>query len=182
MMIRRLTSRLKRYDRSRRALFEELATLPPEKLTEIDGPGKWSILQVVQHMIRAESSVLQNRPDPTRLLPKNLSMRAHLGYLAVLFVLLFDIPVPVPDSGMAPNDNDLSLKKLKNEWDQNIVWLKDYINHLTTTSAKQAVFSHPVTGPLTPARALRIAQLHLNTHKRHIARIRHRITRTTRTV
>jgi hypothetical protein len=115
MMIRRLTSRLKRYDRSRRALFEELATLSPEKLTAIDGPGKWSILQVVQHMIRAESSVLQNRPDPTRLLPKNLSMRAHLGYLAVLFVLLFDIPVPVPDSGMAPNDNDLSLKKLKNE-------------------------------------------------------------------
>lgn len=181
-MTRRLISRFKRYDQSRRALLEELATLPPGKLTEIDGPGKWSILQVVQHIIRAESTVLQNRPNPSLLVHKNPNLRDHFGYLAVLFVLLFDIPVPVPGSGMAPNDNETTLKELKNEWDRNIGWLKDYLNHLTATAAKHAVFSHPVTGPLTPARALQIAQLHLNTHRRHIARIRQRLTRTTRTV
>ncbi|MGB7919089.1 MAG: hypothetical protein WCF40_03455 [Desulfobacterales bacterium] len=39
-------------------------------------------------------------------------------------------------------------------------------------TAMQAVFRHPVAGPLTPDRALRLAHLHLDTHIRQIDRIR----------
>jgi uncharacterized damage-inducible protein DinB len=181
-MTRKLISRFERYDQSRRVLLKELSTLTPADLTAVYGPGRWSILQVVQHMVRAEYSVLQRLPAHSRLVNKNPDMRAHIGYLAVLFVLFFNIPVPVPESEMAPEDEEMILADLKNEWDRNIGWLKKYLKRLSTASAQRSVFSHPVTGPLTPGRAIRIAHLHLNTHRRQIARIRRRLIRTIRAV
>lgn len=166
---------LEQYDKSRRALLEELSALPTTTLTAIYSPGRWSILQVVQHMIRAEYAVLRNLPDPSRLVHRKPGIRGHLGYLTVVFVLLFNIPVPVPGPEMMPHDDVPHLEDLMHEWGRNIGWLKKFFNNLTESTEWKAVFYHPVTGPLTPSRAIRIAQLHLDTHRRHIARIQRRL-------
>jgi len=55
---------------------------------------------------------------------------------------------------------------------RNTNWLKRYLDGLTPTTAMRAVLRHPVTGPLTPDRALRLAHFHLDTHIRQIDRIR----------
>ena len=173
-----LLKRLERYDQSRQSLLRDLSALPTETLTGINRPGKWSILQVVEHIVRSEFSVLQNLPDPVHLVDRKPGIRGHLSYLCVVIILFFDIPVPVPGSDMAPIERLLSLGELENKWDNNFDWLTRYFNRLTEESIRHAVFSHPVTGPLTPARAIRIAQLHLDTHRRHITRIQRRLART----
>jgi hypothetical protein len=162
--------------------MKDVSALPADTLTGIDRPGKWSILQVIEHIVRSEFSVLQNLPDPTHLIDRKPGIRSHLGYLSVVIILFFDIPVPVPGSEMVPMNRVSSLVELENEWDKNLSWLTTYFNRITEKTIRRAVFSHPVTGPLTPARAIRIAQLHLDTHRRHITRIKRRLARSKRWV
>ena len=76
-----LLKRLERYDQSRQSLLRDLSALPTETLTGIDRPGKWSILQVVEHIVRSEFSVLQNLPDPVHLVDRKPGIRSHLSYL-----------------------------------------------------------------------------------------------------
>ena len=175
-----LLRRLDRYDQSRQSLLKDVSALPANTLNGIDRPGNWSILQVVEHIVRSEFSVLQRLPDPVHLVDKKPGIRSHLGYFSVIIILYFDIPVPVPGSEMAPIGHVSSLDELECDWDKNFDWLTGYLNRLTDKSIRRAVFSHPVTGPLTPARAIRIAQLHLDTHRRHITRIKRRLARSKR--
>ena len=175
-----LLRRLDQYDQSRQSLIKDVSALPVDTLTGIDRPGRWSILQVLEHIVRSEFSVLQNLPDPVHLVDRKPGIRSHLGYLSVFIILYFDIPVPVPGSEMAPIGRVSTLDELENEWDKNFLWLTGYFNRLTDKTLRRAVFSHPVTGPLTPARAIRIAQLHLDTHRRHITRIKRRLARSKR--
>ena len=129
-------------------------------------------MQVIQHLVKAELSVLANLPDPSLLMHKPRGILAQLGYLVVIWVLKWGLPVPVPKPAMTPDGHQSSLSVRRVEWDRNTKWLQPYLDGLTPATAMRAVFRHPVTGPLTPDRALRLAHLHLDTHIRQIDRIR----------
>ena len=170
-----LQSRFDHYNRKRGTLLQNLSALPPETLSKNLGPDRWSLLQVIEHLVKAERSVLMNLPDPSLLVHRPRGIRAQLGYLVVIWVLKWGLPVPVPEPAMIPDGHQSNLSVLRVEWDRNTNWLKHYLDNLTPSSAMRAVFRHPVTGPLTPDRALRLAHLHLGTHVRQIDRIRRAI-------
>lgn len=171
-MLAELQSQFDHYNQKREGLLQNLSALPPDTLSKKLGPDRWSLLQVIEHLVKAERSVLKNLPDPSLLVHKPRGIRAQLGYLVVIWVLKWGLPVPVPASTMTPDGHQSSLSVLRAEWDRNTNWLKRYLDDLTSSSAMRAVFWHPVTGPLTPGRALRLAHLHLDTHIRQIDRIR----------
>lgn len=166
----RLKIKLGNMDRKRLALLEKLAAMAPEDLARKPFPKRWSLLQVLQHIILAEHEVLQGMPDPSKLVPRKRNPLQYINYLIVMLILKWDIPVPVPSSGMVP-DGNTTLPGLREQWDRNFQWLKMYGNGLTAETARQAVFNHPVIGPLTPAQALELGRLHLESHTRHINRI-----------
>ena len=169
-MLPELQSRFDQYNQRREALLDILSALPPETLSKNLGPDRWSLLQVIQHLVKAERSVLMNLPDPSLLVHKPRGIRAQLGYLVVIWALRWGLPVPVPEPAMTPDGHQSS--SLRAEWDRNTKWLQLYLDGLTPATVMRAVFRHPVTGPLTPERVLRIAHLHLDTHLRQIDRIR----------
>lgn len=171
-MLPELQLRFNQYNQKREALLQNLSSLLSETLSKNLGPDRWSLLQVIQHLVKAERAVLMNLPDPSLLVHKPRGIRAQLGYLIVIWVLKWGLPVPVPESAMAPDDNQTSLSVLRAEWDRNTTWLQLYLDGLTPATAMRAVFRHPLTGPLTPDRVLRLAHLHLDTHIRQIDRIR----------
>lgn len=171
-MLPDLQSRFDQYNQRREALLQNLSALPPETLSKNLGPDRWSLLQVIQHLVKAERAVLVNLPDPSLLVHKPRGILAQLGYLVVIWVLKWGLPVPVPEPAMTPDGHQSSLSVLRVEWDRNTKWLQLYLDGLTPATAMRAVFRHPVTGPLTPDRALRLAHLHLDTHIRQIDRIR----------
>ena len=166
----RLKIKLEKMDRKRLALLEKLAVVAPEDLARKLVPKRWSLLQVLQHIILAEHEVLQGMPNPSKLVPRKRNPFQTINYLLVMLILKWDIPVPVPSSAMVP-DGNTTLPELRKQWDRNFQWLKTYGNGLTVETARQAVFKHPVIGPLTPTQALELGRLHLDSHIRHINRI-----------
>ena len=166
-MISELRDKFERYDRSRRALLNDLANLNDEQPKGKPGPSEWSILQIVQHMVLAEREVMQYLPEPKELIHRKRGLRARIFYVVVLLILRWNIRVPVPSKGMVP-DGNTSLSELRQQWDENLRWFKGYLDSLGLEDLKRAVFSHPVAGPLTGPQAGTLAQYHFEAHLRQI--------------
>jgi hypothetical protein len=170
-MISELRDKFEMYDRSRRALLDDLANLDDHQLRRKPGHRDWSILQIVQHMVLAERDVMQYLPEPKELIARKRGLRAQIFYLVVLLILKWNIRVPVPSKGMVPDGNS-SLSELRQQWDKNLRWLRGYLDSLKSEDLKRAVFSHPVAGPLTGPQAGKLAQYHFDAHFRQIKRVK----------
>jgi hypothetical protein len=151
----------------RRALLDELEALDPAVLEARPRAGKWSMLEIVEHLVLAERAVFKGLPDTSRLVDGKRGPENHVRYLLVLFILRSGIPVRVPSPAMVPR-GDRSLAELRRLWDENQDWLRSCIARLGPEGVRRAVFEHPVAGPLTVEQAVRMLRVHVGGHVRQI--------------
>ena len=170
-MISELQEKFEMYDRTRRALLDDLAVLHDNQIRRKPSPSEWSILQIVQHLVLAERDVMQYLPEPKELIHRERALRARIFYVLVLFILRWNIRVPVPSKGMVP-DGNTSLSELHQQWDENMNWFRGYVDSLGPEDLKRAVFSHPIAGPLTGPQAGTLAQYHFEAHLRQIKKVK----------
>ena len=166
----RLDKRLQSFNERRGALLDEMGTLDAATLVAKPLAGKWSILEIIEHLVLAERAVLQGLPEPSRLTERERRLKHRLTYVIVMFVLKYGIPVQVPSPAMVPQGNR-SLGELRRLWDENQAWLRAYIGRLDRQGLSRAVFEHPIAGPLSVEQALHMDQVHLDTHVRQIRRL-----------
>lgn len=166
-----LRERLDSIERRRIALLDEAKDLDASVLQARPLPGKWSIGEIIEHLVLAERDVLGGLPDPADLEAMPRRLKNHLLYAVVMFVLRYDIPVKAPSRAMIPT-GDKSLDELREMWDANHAWIRSYLDGLDDQGRRRAVFAHPVTGPLTPGQAVRMLDVHLVRHIRQIRRLR----------
>jgi hypothetical protein len=169
-MSARLSKKLDAYDRERCALLDELESLDSDRLERKPLPGKWSLLEIAEHLVLAEREILQNLPDPAELVDRKRSLKSRIGYSLVMAVLRFRIPVKVPSRGMVPR-GETTIPELRRQWDESQSWLRSYVESLGPGELGRGVFRHPVSGPLTVPQTLRLGRAHLRTHLRQIRRL-----------
>jgi hypothetical protein len=126
--------------------------------------------------VLAEREVLQHLPDHSQLIHQKQAFLTRVKFPLVLLVLRWDLPVPVPSSGMLPEGN-VSFQDLRRQWDDNMVWLKSYIQALKPEALNYAVFRHPVAGPLTVAQAMDVDRMHIESHMRQTERMKKQLLR-----
>ena len=166
-LIEELQHKLEVYDQNRLALLDDLERIDYDQLRRKPGPDNWSLLQILQHMVLAERDVLQYLPEQKELIARKRGLRARILYVVVLLILRWNIRVPVPSEGMVP-DGNTSLSELRHQWDENLRWLRDYLEIVRPEDLKRAVFRRPVAGPLTGPQAATLAQFHFDAHLRQI--------------
>lgn len=165
-----LSKRLQMIDRRRMALLDEVETLDARLLVAKPLPDKWSIREIIEHLVLAERDVLKNLPDASQLHALKRTPKDRLLYVVVMFVLRFGIPVQAPSAAMLPSGNR-SLDELRRMWDETHEWLRMYVVGLEREGLRRAVFGHPVAGPLTVRHAVHMLAVHLHTHTRQIRRL-----------
>jgi hypothetical protein len=166
-----LESRLKAFDDTRRGLLDELEALDPALLVATPIAGKWSMIEIVEHLVLAERAVFRGLPDPLRLVERNRDLGNRVRYVLVLFILTSGIPVRTPSPAMVPQ-GDRGLAELRRLWDESQQWLRSCIAHLGPGAGGKAVFEHPIAGPLTVSQAVRMGQVHVDGHVRQIRSLR----------
>ena len=162
--------RLRRIEGKRERLLAGLATLPPGVLEAHPLPGKWSIAEIIEHLVISEEGVIG---DFTRLANREAIPRGakdRILYLAVMGVLRFDIPVQVPSRGMNPVGGR-SLAQLGAAWELNHAQLRAFVDTVDRSRLRDAIFRHPVGGPLTLGQGLLMLETHLDRHIRQIRRL-----------
>ena len=163
-----LARRLQAFDDRRNALLDEMDALEPDKLLARPIPGKWSILEIVEHLVLAERVVLQGLPELSQLKVRRPRLKQRFRHLIVLFVLRTGIPVGIASPAMNPQGGR-DLAELRRLWDENKAWLLACLDHLGPQGLHRAVLKHPIAGPITIRQAVVMSRIHL---ERHIGQIR----------
>lgn len=157
-------------DGQRLALLGELEALSVDMLKTRPRPDAWSILEILEHVVVAESVILRGLPPRAGLVaqPRNLGHRVKYGL--VTLILRFRIPVKVPSRRMLPT-GQASLADLRTAWDGHLAWLRALVAEDEEAARRSAFFTHPVAGPVTLVQALRMDLLHVGIHRRQIAKL-----------
>jgi hypothetical protein len=159
-----------RIERSRARLIARLEALPRSVLETAPPSGGWSVLEIVEHLVLSEEAVLRDMDHPERLRPKRRSLRARLGFAAVIGVLSSPLRVQVPSSSMRPKGTR-SFDELRAAWEESHRALRRHVVAVEEGRISGAVFRHPIAGPLTTRQAMRMLRVHLERHTRQIQRI-----------
>ena len=70
----RLEQRLQAFIAARGALLDEMGELDPDLLVAKPLAGKWSILEIIEHLVLAERAVFRGLPDPSQLVGNERGM------------------------------------------------------------------------------------------------------------
>ena len=165
-----MQTQIDRIEESRERLLAELDALPRSVLEATPPSGGWSVLDIVEHLVLSEESVLADVDRPDRLRPKRRSLRSRLGFAAVIGVLSSPLKVRVPSSTMRPRGTR-SYEELRAAWEERHRALRRHVIAVEEGRISGAVFEHPISGPLTTRQAVRMLQIHLERHTRQIHRI-----------
>jgi hypothetical protein len=175
-MPRSLHHLIETLDSQRGALLDGLEALDAPTLRARPRPGAWSILEILEHVVVAESVILLGPTSRAELVARPRTLEHRLKYFLVLLVLKLRIPVRVPSRRMLPT-GQRSLAELRAAWDGHVRWLRAFAEEAKEDSHGQAFFTHPVAGPITLVQALRMDLLHLRIHSRQIANLRPQLLR-----
>jgi len=162
--------RVERLAAERDALLDRLAELDPEQLGRRPEAGVWSAAEVVEHMIIAEEYCQLAKVPIAELESRPRSLRQRILYEIVVLVLKGPVGVSTPVDDMDP-EGHAPLDELAARWRRSQDRLADVVRSVGDPG-RDAVFRHPVAGPMTPAQAIRMLEAH---QRRHIRQIEERL-------
>jgi DinB superfamily len=162
-----LQARLQSIETKRIRLQQRISGLEPHVVTARPRPGKWSILEIVEHLVLSERVVFGPLDALEQRTPRARSLRNRALYWLVMSILRFDLPVKVPSAALLPEGTS-SVGSLWAQWEASHAALRRWVEASDTRVRRHALFSHPVAGPMTMADTLRMLEVHLDRHSRQI--------------
>ncbi|MGD9302247.1 MAG: DinB family protein [Desulfobacterales bacterium] len=157
----------KKYSR----LLQDLNSMTDDALYFKAGADKWSIVEVIEHLVLAEENMLEQLTSASSALNLDPRDRSAKNYHIVIKVMTNDIAVDVPDESMEPR-GQFSLEDLLVRWKDTRQKTRAYIEGIHPEKAGDLVYRHPFAGPLDISETLRFIDVHFDNHRRHIDKIK----------
>jgi hypothetical protein len=156
--------------KKREDLSQQLSARSNEVLCFKAGPDKWSIVDVIEHLVIAEQNLLEQLAANVLVSTLDPGTRTPEKHQTVIKVMERDIPVDVPDESLEPHGR-LTLDELCNQWDDIREKLQGLLAEIKPENKDNLVYRHPYGGPLDIAETLHFFDVHFDNHIRQIDRI-----------
>jgi uncharacterized damage-inducible protein DinB len=145
--------------------------LPEPRALLSPGPGEWSVVQVVEHMVTVDRMVLKfvqkqlARPD---LRPAGVGtwMRATLVTLALRYRRKIKAPAVLP-----PPTGTRSLAEWRDEWEASRRQWRETLETVPEKLRRKELFKHPLAGYLTLGQTLDFITEHTLHHVPQVKRL-----------
>jgi hypothetical protein len=160
-----LARRLARLEASRRRALAAVDGVPHAALNRSPGPGKWSALQVLHHVVTAEALTLGYIRKKMQAGPalEKAGPASRLRLLALQVTLALPIRFKAPTTtGDVPGES--KLEALRARWDDVRSGLGALVESFPDELRDRLVFRHPYAGRMSLAHALGTLQAHLDHH------------------
>lgn len=166
-----LNGKFERLQCQKLAVLSQMKGLTPEQLNLRPEPSGWSVLEVLDHVTKVESALLDNvRINLAQSASVTLKERA--GAWLVVAVMLSPIRIKVPASATAVLPELTSLAAIASNWDQIRSSMHQLLTSLQPEDFRRGLFRHPVCGWMTIAGALTFLSAHLHHHRYQINRLK----------
>ena len=169
-MIADLKIRYDALEAKRQSIFTLLYGLSADQTTFRIGPGRWSILMVLEHVVITEEMVLADIRHNATAGPASSAPKSPEAFLMVIKVLEKDIPVEVPLPELEPAGG-MSLDDLIIRWEAARTGLRRALEQIPPETLTVPICRHPVAGPMDARETLEFLATHLDHHLRQIRRI-----------
>ena len=165
-------------EKSRNKLLQSLEDLDDSLLNTCPAEGKWSIGQIVAHLIQVEQLTMgyiqKKLAEESELQESSLKnmVSAVLLKLALNSGMKFKAPkvaATVPDT--------VTLNALHTQWDATRYKLEDLLTELPQALLDKCLFRHPYAGMLSISQTLTFIQDHFNHHLAQINHLKQQLTK-----
>jgi DinB superfamily len=170
----RLLRSMARLEKRTQSLLRELGKWSPEQLQFRPAPEAWSALQLVDHLIRVERTVLaamRSHLSETHAIKAN--DRVQSAVLLVVMALPIRVKAPGPvAAAIRPVPTQPDLGSLRGTWASDRRLLTEFLRGLSAADRKKGLLRHPAGGWTSASGALLFVHLHLRHHRYQFARLR----------
>lgn len=162
-------------EHQREQIVERIKNLP-EEVYASSPTGKWSIAQIVTHLLTSE------RLSIGYMKKKSLGIDSlkNSGIRQVIVSGLLKISQRVPFRYKAPGvivtntPEALRAEEIIARWDKSRAGLKEFLEGIPEKHSRRLIFKHPVGGMLNAEQALKFMYEHVNHHLPQIKRLLNR--------
>jgi hypothetical protein len=169
-MHRRLVGPWDRLVAGKAGVIERIAGIAPELRARRPGPGRWSILEVLEHLVIVETgiaSALMREPSPER--PRRFEGR-WWRYPSLRIVLALGVRIKLPIESIAPTGT-AEWEGLQHRWDEGRELLRRWLDEVDPAILATPRFRHPIGGWLDVPQGVTFAGDHLAHHRPQVERV-----------
>lgn len=173
-MTPQILQHLDRLDASLNTLFEWLLQEDPSYLNQKLSPERWSVYEVMQHLMLSEGNSLKY----LRKKSQGLAGLEPAGFRAGFRVWLLELIMRSPVKFKAPKGAGVevfvpveSFAALSGQWQKQREELRQFLSELPLEIFDKEVYRHPRSGMLSIEGMLRFFQVHFDRHNKQMKRI-----------
>lgn len=158
-------------EKSRSKLLNSLKDIDESLLNTTPAEGKWSVGQIVAHLIQVEQltiGYIQKKLAEENEL-QNSSLKHMVSSVLLRLALNSGMKFKAPKVAATVPDT-VTLNSLHAQWDETRYKLEDLLTELPPQMLDKCLFRHPYAGMLSIAQTLTFMQDHFN---HHLAQINH---------
>lgn len=155
------------------SILNELDQLSVHQLNFKPTARKWSLLQVAEHLMLAETGSM-NYVNKKTLKPdelENYSLKATFRFWFLKFFLNTPIRIKNRVSPITPTLKP-AIKDVKLRWEIARKALRQFIDKHDDAILKKLVFKHPIAGRINALQMMQFFKLHLNHHIKQMERVK----------
>ncbi len=168
----KIAKKFQALENQRNDLLNELNQLTPEQLSFSPVPDRWSIEQVLYHLIQSEQGTMQylGKKIQAEALPR-AGLVSAVKSLSLTIALRSPLKFKAPQR-IAPPQQPPHYGELVREWENIRQSLGEFLEVLPRERNHSVIFRHPVIGYINIFQTLRFLQEHIAHHIKQIQRIR----------
>ncbi len=170
-MSTRLNTQFNELEKSRKALFDSLQKYPDEVLNKQPAPGKWSVVQVMEHLMASEGASLQylkkKTLDTSRAQPAGFKGQWRLFITKLIFYSPASFGAP---SALEPPATFIPLKQVEADWAKLRGDTFQLLSKLSETELKKELWKHIISGKMNIYQMLEFFGIHFKRHQKQIER------------
>ena len=156
-------------EKKRYELFEELEKINNQKLNLKPNPDKWSIIQVMHHLIKSEqlSVIYIKRKISNKSLLENSNIKSKINAFALKWGLNLPLKFKAPTNVSDVPDLD-TFENVKLKWDKVRNSFSSIINDTSTEVLTKNIFRHPIAGRMNMIGTIEFFDSHFKHHHKQI--------------
>lgn len=164
---------LKHLDQKLVLLLRDLKTYSDNKLNEQPSATEWSVLQIMQHLMKAEAGAVLYVKKKLSFEPElaNANVMSSFRSIFLNIALTSPLKIKAPDkiSGEALLTG-LTFWEVAKQWKAQRDELEIYLESLPTDFYSKDLYKHPMSGKMTLSSMLSFFNKHVDRHTRQIRR------------
>ena len=166
-----LEKQFNQLEEERRQLFSELKIYDDAVINKKPAPGKWSVAEVIAHLITAEEMSLQylmKKTQDTSRAEKE-TFKNKWRWLLVKIVFSANIKYKAPQI-VEPKSGYESLANLEMYWAKIRLQTLSVLNKLSDDELNKELWKHAIAGKMNLHHMVKFFGIHFRRHKKQIAR------------